>query len=65
MTTHEECPGCIGRGTKTVCRMCALPIPGWLRYGPDMPGPQTNPALDGWAFNLALEQIDKAKEATK
>lgn len=59
----DQCPGCIGRGTHDVCRICDQPIPEHLRYRPDMPGPQDNPALDGWAFNLALEAIDRMKEA--
>jgi hypothetical protein len=60
----DECPGCIGRGTNTVCRMCTLPIPEWLRLGPETPGPQDNPALDGWAFNSLLERLDQKTEAT-
>jgi hypothetical protein len=59
----NECPGCIGRGTKDVCRMCDQPIPDYMKLGPDMPGPQDNPALDGWAFNLVLEQIDRSEAA--
>jgi hypothetical protein len=57
------CPGCIGRGAKDVCRICGLLIPEHLRLGPDHPGPQANPALDGWAFNLLLEQIDEMQSA--
>lgn len=55
------CPGCIGRGTADVCRMCDQPIAEYLRLGPDTPGPQENPALDGWAFNLALDAIRRTR----
>lgn len=58
------CPGCIGRGTKDVCRACDLPIPAHLRLGSDMPGPQPNPALDGWAFNLVLDLLGQSRGGT-
>ncbi len=57
----DTCPGCIGRGTAGVCRMCEQPISEYLRLGPDNPGPQTNPALDGWAFNLVLERLAEVR----
>ena len=56
-----ECADCIGRGTGDVCRMCGQLIPDHLRLGPDMPGPQDNPALDGYAFNLVLELLTMEK----
>ncbi|GAA2579625.1 hypothetical protein GCM10010435_66050 [Winogradskya consettensis] len=63
-TLTTACAGCIGRGTTGVCRVCGLPIPAHLRLGPDMPGPQPNPALDGWAFNLVLDLLDQARGGT-
>ncbi|GAA0493886.1 hypothetical protein Ade02nite_21000 [Paractinoplanes deccanensis] len=57
----NTCAGCIGRGTGDVCRMCDQPILERMRLGPDMPGRQGNPALDGWAFNLALELLMEPK----
>jgi hypothetical protein len=41
--------------------MCDQPIPEHLRLGPDSPGPQENPALDGRAFNLTLDLLTKEK----
>ena len=58
-TLTTACAGCIGRGTTSVCRVCGGPIPAHLRLGPDMPGPQPNPALDGWVFNLVLDLLDQ------
>jgi hypothetical protein len=56
-----ECPGCIGRGIGNVCRQCDQSIPDQLRLTPDVPDPQDNPALDGYAFNLVLERHAKEK----
>jgi hypothetical protein len=32
-----------------------------MKLGPDMPGPQENPALDGWTFSLILERLDRTE----
>ena len=38
------CPGCLGRGTETVCRVCAAPVPAALRCRPGGPSGLHAPA---------------------
>ena len=43
--TPAWCPGCLGRGTETVCRVCAAPVPAALRCRPGGPSGLHAPAV--------------------
>jgi hypothetical protein len=52
----DICPGCVGRGTSTVCCMCDLPVPEQTRREKGAASEYPGVPLDGWPFPIVARE---------